>query len=802
MKLRSLRVAGFGKLVDRTFTFGPGLTVVAGPNEAGKSTLAAAIVATLYGLRRGDKERWEPWSGAPFATTLVYETAAGAVWEVQRDFALDAKGVHVYDERGVDAAAQLGEGRGLSPGEAHLGVPLDVFVQTACARQAAMTLDGGAAGSVSTVLARALDGGPKEDAAIGALARLDAALRKHVGTERAHKNAPLKKLRALEEKQAAAAADARAQLDALAELRERIATASAERDRDGGAAAELERRERSLRAASLRARLAALREYRAELAALQATRAAYDDVADFPAERVAALDEAYEGWRSAERVAAAAKDHHAEEALRTDERGELDERRGDAGTLDDDAVAALRAAAAQAESAHARAVAALNDAASARRDGDGGRGLAGGLLVATTIALCGAVGFAIAHFWLDTGIAAVIAVLLALGTMTRARGRSGRRSDADARQKIADAALAEERLAADTIARALAPLGLVSVDELVRRRERYVALHGREAAAHKAAERLRVAREAASAEGARFDALAAALLGEHPGTREERRAEANRRRVRRIERDGLDNSLAMLTVRRAHLIGGEDELALQTELDALLQAGVEPAAEENPGALRRIQTERAELEASAHDATVRAASLAGELRAAEEAVRDVATLDETLAQTRAEIARLTAFEAALALARRTVEARKDEAHSAFARRLEQYSADVLATITGARYNEVRLDPTNLAIRVRVPETRAFQEISRLSAGTQDQVALVVRFAMARMVGEGLETLPLLLDDPFAFWDAERFARCLPLLVAPLAPQCIVFTTDGALPAELPDGIAQLIDLDAGTPVAN
>jgi uncharacterized protein YhaN len=66
--------------------------------------------------------------------------------------------------------------------------------------------------------------------------------------------------------------------------------------------------------------------------------------------------------------------------------------------------------------------------------------------------------------------------------------------------------------------------------------------------------------------------------------------------------------------------------------------------------------------------------------------------------------------------------------------------------------------------VRVPETRAIEDVERLSAGTRDQIALVVRFATARMFAEGLETPPLLLDDPFAFWDAERIARCLPVLV--------------------------------------
>ncbi|HEY6233572.1 MAG TPA: AAA family ATPase, partial [Candidatus Elarobacter sp.] len=128
MKLRSLRVEGFGRLADRSFEFGPALNVVVGRNEAGKSTLAAALVASLYGLRRGEKDRWRPWgSGAPYASALTYETADGAVWEVHRAFDHDTKGVRVYDAAGADAAARVGNGKSLSPGEAHLQISLDVF---------------------------------------------------------------------------------------------------------------------------------------------------------------------------------------------------------------------------------------------------------------------------------------------------------------------------------------------------------------------------------------------------------------------------------------------------------------------------------------------------------------------------------------------------------------------------------------------------------------------------------------------------------------------------------------------------
>ena len=173
MRLRSLRIDGFGRLADRTFEFGPGLNVVVGPNEAGKSTLAAALVAALYGLQRGEKDRWRPWTGTSYATALTYETADGAAWEVHRAFERDTKGVRVYDADGADAAARLGKGKTLNPGEAHLQISLDVFMQTACVRQRSIALEACAANEVSTALAHALGGGPKEDAALGALMRLD-----------------------------------------------------------------------------------------------------------------------------------------------------------------------------------------------------------------------------------------------------------------------------------------------------------------------------------------------------------------------------------------------------------------------------------------------------------------------------------------------------------------------------------------------------------------------------------------------------------------------------------------------------
>ena len=141
MKLRSLDLAGFGRLANAHFSFADGLTVVYGPNEAGKSTVAAAIVASLYGIPRGQKEDRRPWTGEAYATTLHYELADGRRFEVRRDYLRDAKGVHIYDADGNDVAAQVAVGKAIAPGEAHLHIPYEAFVNASCVLQQSVAID-------------------------------------------------------------------------------------------------------------------------------------------------------------------------------------------------------------------------------------------------------------------------------------------------------------------------------------------------------------------------------------------------------------------------------------------------------------------------------------------------------------------------------------------------------------------------------------------------------------------------------------------------------------------------------------
>lgn len=794
MILRALTVGGFGRLRDRRFTFGRSLNVIFGENESGKSTLCAAIAGTLYGLEPRRKESWRPWGGGPFATTLVYELANGREIEVSRDY--DAKAPRVYDRDGTDLAAELGEGRLLVPGKAHLGIALDAFWAAAYVRQQRVPIDEGKdASAIADALAHALDGGPREDAARGALKRLDDALKTHVGTKQARKNAHLRSLREQLDEERRRAAETCDSLLALDELRARIEQATLERERSTAAASEAERRTRGLRAGALRTRLTELRAWREHYAEVQAARAAFDNVAGFDADREPEAVDAYHAWVTAETIAERAREDARRSRLTEEETHELADRRSDAGRVDDEAYAGLIQASNDAAAARACASAAANEARAARPAGTA-NGFFGALLALGIVALCAAVGFAIAHDWLWTPICGLIALALLGITAARGRGSAVRVRSAAVQQRHADEALSAEARAAAAIAAVLDPIGLVSVEELSRRRERLGDLETRYRAAREATARAEAADADAAAAAARFDAIARELVPGPSGERAAIRAAISARATRKRERVGIEARLGFLDVQKAMILGSDDDYELEAELADLLAAGVEPI-EDPTRSLRSIEDERAAIAERLRTVENELARMQGELANAERAIPDLAELDEACARTAAEVARLEAFESAVLLAKETLERRTDEAHSSFARRLEDYAAGTFATITAGRYGELRVNPATLEITVRIPETQQIEKIEYLSAGTRDQAYLVVRFAMARMFAEGFESPPLLLDDPFAYWDAQRIERCLPIVErGALDGQTLLFTSSEDLARAAQARGAQRIDLSA------
>jgi DNA repair exonuclease SbcCD ATPase subunit len=97
-----------------------------------------------------------------------------------------------------------------------------------------------------------------------------------------------------------------------------------------------------------------------------------------------------------------------------------------------------------------------------------------------------------------------------------------------------------------------------------------------------------------------------------------------------------------------------------------------------------------------------------------------------------------------------------------ARYLEEHMGPVAAMVTGGRYAEIQVDEKSLAFKVRAPETGQFVDVEQLSQGTADQLFLAARLGLVRLVTMDRRP-PLILDDPFATFDAERAERALRLL---------------------------------------
>lgn len=106
MRLLDLYISGFGKFHDRSITFMPGMNIIYGKNEAGKSTLHHFIRCMLFGLERGRGRaskndlysRCEPWENkAAYGGRLRLEQE-GMVYRIERNFQKDQKSLTIVNE--------------------------------------------------------------------------------------------------------------------------------------------------------------------------------------------------------------------------------------------------------------------------------------------------------------------------------------------------------------------------------------------------------------------------------------------------------------------------------------------------------------------------------------------------------------------------------------------------------------------------------------------------------------------------------------------------------------------------------
>lgn len=104
MKLHRLRVKDFAGIAEADIAFGPGLNVLFGPNDLGKSTLADAIRLVLL-LPHGstDGEPFVPWSGGGDPVVdLMFATEDQRFWRVRKEFGKGGSSVLEESRNGRD----------------------------------------------------------------------------------------------------------------------------------------------------------------------------------------------------------------------------------------------------------------------------------------------------------------------------------------------------------------------------------------------------------------------------------------------------------------------------------------------------------------------------------------------------------------------------------------------------------------------------------------------------------------------------------------------------------------------------
>lgn len=147
MRIKRLTLTRFGKFTGESVELGEGFNVVLGPNEAGKSTLAAFIRFMLYGFSRDriskenplpDRDRFLPWGEDSVAGTLEAEVSG-------RDIVIER-----YYKKGANTRARVyykatGEDvpgfEGSEPGQVLFEVGQEAFSSTVFIRQSELAVE-------------------------------------------------------------------------------------------------------------------------------------------------------------------------------------------------------------------------------------------------------------------------------------------------------------------------------------------------------------------------------------------------------------------------------------------------------------------------------------------------------------------------------------------------------------------------------------------------------------------------------------------------------------------------------------
>ena len=148
MKIKKLKINGFGKLKDKIIELEDSINIIYGKNEAGKSTLLKYIISMFYWLSKNKNcgtipeiEKYEPWEIEDFSGRITYELDSKKVFEVYRDF--KKKNPKIYNENLEDISKEfnIDKTKGNEFFYEQTGLEEEIFISSIITKQAGVKLN-------------------------------------------------------------------------------------------------------------------------------------------------------------------------------------------------------------------------------------------------------------------------------------------------------------------------------------------------------------------------------------------------------------------------------------------------------------------------------------------------------------------------------------------------------------------------------------------------------------------------------------------------------------------------------------
>ena len=148
MKIKKLKINGFGKLKDKNIELEDSINIIYGENEAGKSTLLKYIISMFYGLSKNKNggtipeiEKYEPWEVEDFSGKITYELDNKKTFEIYRDF--KKKNPKIYNENLEDISKEfnIDKTKGNEFFYEQTGLEEEIFVSSIITKQAGVKLN-------------------------------------------------------------------------------------------------------------------------------------------------------------------------------------------------------------------------------------------------------------------------------------------------------------------------------------------------------------------------------------------------------------------------------------------------------------------------------------------------------------------------------------------------------------------------------------------------------------------------------------------------------------------------------------